>query len=139
MTVCMGALQVTGTTSFFASEQTSAEDCIVIVSDGSVSEVVSNQTNVVGQITLSRFVNPSGLIAMGRNLFRESDASGNALDNNPGDDGAGTLVQSTLEMSNVQVVEEMVNMIVAQRAYESNAKAVTTSDAMLETANGLKR
>ena len=57
----------------------------------------------------------------------------------PGDEGAGTLNQSTIEMSNVQIVEEMVNMIVAQRAYESNSKAITTSDSMLEIANGLKR
>ena len=68
-----------------------------------------------------------------------SDASGEALEGNPGDDGAGTLLQSVIEMSNVQVVEEMVNMIVAQRAYESDAKAITTSDSMLEIANGLKR
>ena len=120
-------------------DQNSTNDSIVVSSDGRVSETVNNQTNVVGQITLARFVNPAGLHAIGKNLFLETDASGAPLENNPGDDGAGTVVQNVLEMSNIQVVEEMVNMIVAQRAYESNSKAVTTSDSMLETANGLKR
>ncbi|MBQ4151914.1 MAG: flagellar hook-basal body complex protein, partial [Schwartzia sp.] len=83
--------------------------------------------------------NPAGLTAIGKNLFIETEASGEPLDGNPGEDGAGTLVQSVIEMSNIQVVEEMVNMIVAQRAYESDAKAITTSDSMLEIANGLKR
>ena len=69
----------------------------------------------------------------------ETAASGAPIESEPGADGAGFLTQGTLEMSGVQVVEEMVNMIVSQRAYESNAKAVTTSDSMLETANGLKR
>ena len=94
---------------------------------------------MVGQITLARFVNPAGLTARGNNLFIVSDASGDPIEGNPGDEGAGTLNQSTIEMSNVQIVEEMVNMIVAQRAYESNSKAITTSDSMLEIANGLKR
>ena len=73
------------------------------------------------------------------NLFLETTASGAPIESEPGADGAGVLAQNTLEMSGVQIVEEMVNMIVAQRAYESNAKAVTTSDSMLETANQLKR
>ena len=68
-----------------------------------------------------------------------SGASGDPIESNPGEDGAGTLQQNTLEMSNVQIVEEMVNMIISQRAYESNSKAVQTSDSMLEIANGLKR
>ena len=116
-------------------------DTIVISGDGQVSDKVAgqNNSNVVGQIQLARFVNPSGLTAIGKNLFVESDASGEPIVNNPGTDGTGTLVQGTLEMSNVQVVEEMVNMIVSQRAYESDSKAITTSDSMLEIANGLKR
>ena len=116
-------------------------DTIVISGDGQVSDKVAGQTNsnLVGQIQLARFVNPSGLTAIGKNLFVESDASGEPIVNNPGTDGTGTLVQGTLEMSNVQVVEEMVNMIVSQRAYESDSKAITTSDSMLEIANGLKR
>ncbi len=84
-------------------------------------------------------MNPSGLTAIGKNLFVVSEASGDAIESEPGVDGAGTLTQGTLEMSSVQIVEEMVNMIISQRAYESNSKAVTTSDSMLEIANGLKR
>ena len=120
-------------------EQDATSDSITISQNGLVSDVVNGQTNQVGQITIARFVNPAGLTAIGHNLFIESEASGAPLEGNPGDDGAGRLQQSVLEMSNVQVVEEMVNMIVAQRAYESDAKAITTSDSMLEIANGLKR
>ena len=116
-------------------------DSIVISSDGYVSYTVAgeNTSTQAGQITLARFVNPAGLTAVGKNLFVQSGASGEPIENAPGTDGSGTLIQSTLEMSNVQIVDEMVNLIVSQRAYESNSKAVTTSDSMLETANGLKR
>ena len=86
-----------------------------------------------------RFINPEGLFSYGKNLFLETTASGAPIESEPGQDGAGVLAQNTLEMSSVQIVEEMVNMIVAQRAYESNSKAVTTSDSMLEIANQLKR
>lgn len=115
-------------------------DSITISGDGRVSDTPAGDTQrEVGQIQLARFVNPSGLTAIGKNLFVVSEASGDAIENEPGVDGAGTLTQETLEMSSVQIVEEMVNMIVSQRAYESNSKAVTTSDSMLEIANGLKR
>ncbi|MGP1366719.1 MAG: flagellar basal-body rod protein FlgG [Schwartzia sp. (in: firmicutes)] len=120
-------------------DQDATSDSITISQTGLVSNVVNGATNQVGQITLARFVNPAGLTSIGHNLFVESEASGPPLEGNPGDDGAGRLQQSVLEMSNVQVVEEMVNMIVAQRAYESDAKAITTTDSMLEIANGLKR
>lgn len=93
----------------------------------------------IGQIELARFVNPAGLDSVGRNLLKETAASGAPVVSNPDVDGAGTLLQKYVEMSNVQVVEEMVNMIVAQRAYETNSKAITTSDEMLGLANGLKR
>ncbi len=120
--------------------ENSPVDSIVIAGDGQVSETPAGGTQQnVGQITLARFVNPAGLTAIGKNLFIVSEASGAAIEGNPGTDGAGTLTQGTLEMSNVQIVEEMVNMIVSQRAYESNSKAITTSDSMLEIANGLKR
>lgn len=115
---------------------------LVISSDGHVSATHATgerQQEEIGQITLVRFVNPEGLYAYGRNLFLETTASGAPIESEPGQDGAGVLEQNTLEMSSVQIVEEMVNMIVSQRAYESNAKAVTTSDSMLETANQLKR
>ncbi len=115
-------------------------DSIAISSTGAVSDTPAGGTStVVGQITLARFLNPAGLTAIGKNLFIQSEASGEPLENNPGTDGTGTLIQSALEMSSVQIVDEMVNMIVAQRAYESNSKAITTSDSMLEIANGLKR
>ena len=115
-------------------------DSIVIAGDGQVScTPAGDAQKPVGQITLARFVNPAGLTAIGKNLFVVSEASGEAIESNPGEEGAGTLTQSTLEMSNVQIVEEMVNMIISQRAYESNSKAVTTSDSMLAIANGLKR
>ena len=115
-------------------------DSIVIAGDGRVSDTPAGGTQQeVGQIQLARFVNPSGLTAIGKNLFVVSAASGDAIESEPGVDGAGTLTQGTLEMSSVQIVEEMVNMIISQRAYESNSKAVTTSDSMLEIANGLKR
>lgn len=113
---------------------------IVISGDGRVScTPAGGEQQVVGQITLARFINPAGLTPLGKNLFAVSAASGDAIEGNPGEEGAGTLAQGTLEMSNVQVVEEMVEMIISQRAYESNSKAVTTSDSMLEIANGLKR
>ena len=121
-------------------DQTSPSDSIVIAGDGTVSETpAGGTTQQVGQIVLARFVNPAGLTAIGKNLFIVSQASGEAIESNPGEQGAGTLTQGILEMSNVQIVEEMVHMIISQRAYESNSKAVTTSDSMLEIANGLKR
>jgi len=121
-------------------DESAPSDSIVISSDGRVScTPAGGEQQEVGQITLARFVNPAGLTAVGRNFFIVSEASGDAIEGNPGEEGAGVLTQGTLEMSGVQVVEEMVNMIVAQRAYESNSKAVITSDSMLEVANGLKR
>ena len=114
---------------------------ITISGEGRVFAAIpgQNEPEECGQIELTRFTNPSGLASMGKNLFLETAASGVPINSNPGEEGAGTLVQSYLEMSNVQIVEEMVNMIVAQRAYETNSKAITTSDSMLEVANGLKR
>ncbi len=76
---------------------------------------------------------------MGRNLYTTTAASGEALTSTPGSDGVGTLAQGFLEMSNVSVVEEMVNMIAAQRAYEINSKSIQTTDEMLQTANSMKR
>jgi flagellar basal-body rod protein FlgG len=92
-----------------------------------------------GRITLVRFVNPGGLYAMGKNLYRATGASGEAVEGNPGEEGFGSIAQGFLENSNVDVVTEMVSMIVAQRAYEINSKAIQTSDEMLSIANNLKR
>ncbi len=91
------------------------------------------------EIPLHTFVNPSGLFAVGDNLLRETEGSGEATEGTPGSDGVGALVNQTLEMSNVAIVDEMVAMIVGQRSYEANSKALTTGDRMLETAVGLKR
>lgn len=93
----------------------------------------------IGQVELYRFVNPAGLKAIGKNLFKETPASGVEIPGTPGLDGFGSLLQGFLEMSNVNLAEEMVNMIVAQRAYESNSKSIQTSDSMLATAIQLKR
>lgn len=91
------------------------------------------------KLQLVRFANPAGLQNMGRNLFKETDASGNAELGTPGENGFGELNQYYLEMSNVKVVEEMVNMIMAQRAYEVNSKAVQSSDEMMQLSNNLRR
>jgi flagellar basal-body rod protein FlgG len=106
---------------------------ITIGKDGvvSVTQAGSTQANQVGQLTLSTFVNPAGLQPMGDNLFLETSASGMRSESNPGLNGAGTLDQGYVETSNVNVVEEMVNMIQTQRAYEINSKAVQTSEEML--------
>jgi flagellar basal-body rod protein FlgG len=98
----------------------------------------SAETQVIGQVKLTKFINPAGLESLGGNLFKETEATGEAVEGVPGSEGFGTLAQNSLEASNVTVVEEMVGLITAQRAYEINAKAVTTSDQMLSTANNLK-
>lgn len=92
-----------------------------------------------GQIELYRFVNPKGLKSIGGNLLKETVASGPEIAGIPGYDGVGQTLHKFLEMSNVNIVDEMVDMIVAQRAYELNSKAVTTSDNMLGIAANLKR
>ena len=96
-----------------------------------VTEPGSSQSVEVGQLTVSTFVNPAGLESIGENLYLETTASGMRTESMPGMNGAGGLYQSYVETSNVNVVEEMVNMIQTQRAYEINSKAVKTSDEML--------
>jgi len=91
------------------------------------------------KVTLVRFANPAGLDAVGRNLFKETGASGTPEIGNAGENGFGTMQQGYLEMSNVKVVEEMVNLIVAQRAYEVNAKSVQAADEMMQLSNNLRR
>lgn len=92
-----------------------------------------------GRLELATFVNSAGLTSVGRNLYARSEASGDAVTGSPGESGVGTVSQNFLEMSNVNVVDEMVNMIVGQRAYEINSKAIQTADSMLGIINGLKR
>jgi len=106
---------------------------MTIGSDGVVSVLVSgnNTPSQIGNIELADFINPTGLEAIGDNLFRESAASGSPQTAIPGLDGLGTVIQGALESSNVNVVEELVNMIETQRAYEMNSKAISTTDEML--------
>ena len=109
---------------------------ISIGQDGTVSvENATGGTQNIGQIQTARFVNPAGLQAMGQNLLKETPASGAATVGAPGQTGAGQLMQGALEASNVNVVEEMVNMIETQRAYEVNSKAISAVDGMLRFLN----
>lgn len=114
---------------------------VSISTDGVVSVLQPGQSQPtqVGSLELARFVNPAGLQNIGRNLYTQTGASGDPTTGTPGEDGFGTIAQGYLEMSNVSVVDEMVNMITAQRAYEINSKAIQAADEMLQTANGLKR
>lgn len=114
---------------------------ISITSDGTVSAEIDGQEDAeqLGQIELARFSNPAGLNSIGKNLYTATVASGDPVVNTPGSEGYGTIEQNFLEMSNVKVVEEMVNMIAAQRAYEVNSKAIQAADDMLSVANQLKR
>jgi len=114
---------------------------ISIGSDGTVSVLQAGETEPteVGTIQLSRFINPAGLNSIGKNLYLPTSASGDAITGTAGEDGFGTLAQGFLEMSNVSVVEEMVNLITAQRAYEINSKSIQAADEMMQIANSLKR
>lgn len=107
---------------------------LTIGSDGTVSVMIAGDTapTQIGNITTVDFINPTGLQAIGGNLFRQTGASGDPQEGTPGLQGLGTLVQGALETSNVEIVEEMVNMITTQRAYEMNAKVVSTADQMLQ-------
>jgi flagellar basal-body rod protein FlgG len=109
--------------------------------DGTVSVLQAGDStpSEIGTIELARFVNPAGLISTGRNLYITSEASGDEMIGIPGEDALGTLAQGFLEMSNVSVVDEMVSMITAQRAYEVNSKSIQTADEMLQMANNIKR
>lgn len=106
---------------------------VTIGTDGTVSALIPNTATptVLGQIQTANFINPTGLEAVGSNLYRESGASGAPLIGTPGQAEFGTLNQGSLETSNVNVVEELVNMIETQRAYEMNSKAISTTDQML--------
>ncbi len=117
----------------------SGTSSVTIRQNGEIDVAIQGQTNTqtVGQIQLVKFVNPSGLAAMGTNLYSETEASGEPTEGTPSLAGYGSISQGMLEGSNVSVVDEMVNLIAAQRAYELNARAIQTSDEMLQTANAL--
>lgn len=107
---------------------------VTIAENGMVSVTLSGATKAteVGQITLASFVNPAGLVALGDNLYQESTASGAPVEGTAGEDGLGKIKQGALEGSNVQVVEEMVDMIAAQRSYEMNTKVLSAADNMMQ-------
>ncbi len=114
---------------------------IQVSRDGGVIAILENGVDeqTLGQIELARFINPAGLRSLGENIYTETPASGNAIIEQPGFNNTGEIIQNHLEASNVSIVDEMVNMITAQRAYELNSKSVTTADTILGTAVNLKR
>lgn len=114
---------------------------ISVGTDGTVSVLLDDEPapQNIGQIELAKFVNPAGLTNIGHNLYQETNSSGQPITGSPADPGFGLIAQGFLEISNVEVVEEMVKMITAQRAYEANSRAILTSDDMLATANQLRR
>ncbi len=114
---------------------------VSIGSDGTVSVLQAGETDPseIGNIELAKFLNPGGLNSIGKNLYLPTKASGDVITGTPGEDGFGTIAQGFVEMSNVNVVEEMVHMIAAQRAYEINSKAIKAADDILQMANNIKR
>jgi flagellar basal-body rod protein FlgG len=115
---------------------------ISVGADGTVSVVRAGSpttSSSIGQVTLARFINPAGLSNEGSNYYSQSPASGQVTLNNAGQNGTGTILGSTLEQSNVDVVNELVSLIQAQRAYEFNTKAIKVADEMLSSTNELVR
>ena len=114
---------------------------VSIGNDGIVSILEAGQTEMqqIGQIQVAKFINPAGLHSMGSNLYINTSASGAPIVTVPGTDGAGELRQGFVEMSNVQLVDEMTDLITGQRAYDAASKAIMTSDQMLQTVTNLKR
>ena len=113
---------------------------LAVAGDGTLTAKVGDQpATQLGQLQLVNFPNPSGLESFGGNLYRETVASGAATTGTPGSDGFGSMVQGFLERSNVEVVSELVGLIVSQRAYETNSKAISSADEMLTTVNQIIR
>jgi len=114
---------------------------VSIGTDGTVSVVQAGQTQatVMGQISTTNFINPAGLHSLGDNLYIDTDSSGQPVEGTPGIDGLGMIRQGFVELSNVELVVELTDLITGQRAYDANSKVITTSDEMLQTVNGLKR
>ncbi|MFK7955619.1 MAG: flagellar basal-body rod protein FlgG [Lysobacterales bacterium] len=115
----------------------SGAETVTLAPDGTVTVKVGGQDTAtqVGTLQLADFVNPTGLQAVGQNLFRESAASGTPQTGNPAQNGLGSLLQGSLETSNVNSVEELIGLIETQRAYEMNSRAIATADQMLEYVN----
>ncbi len=114
---------------------------LTIANDGTVTaeDPTTGAVTNLGQITIADFINPAGLTPKGESLYMPSEASGDAIVGNPTEDQFGSVRQGMIELSNVKLVNEMVDLITAQRAYEANSKAITTTDSMLDTVNRLKR
>jgi flagellar basal-body rod protein FlgG len=112
---------------------------VTIGPNGIITTTTNNQQQQLGQVNISDFINPDGLKQIGGNLYTETDASGPPQDGPPGLEGRGTLQQNYLENSNVRVVDEMVRLIQAQRAYEVNSKTIQAADEMMSQANNLRR
>jgi flagellar basal-body rod protein FlgG len=114
---------------------------LTVSEDGKISVILPGEKNSteIGQVELVRFINPSGLKSLGGNLYAQSDASGEPVVSLPGEEGTGTILQNYSEASNVQIVDEMVNMISAQRAFEIISKAIQVGEDMMQVANNLKR
>jgi len=114
---------------------------VSIGTDGTITAVQPGQVEatVIGQIQTTNFINPAGLHSTGDNLYMETDSSGQPVEGTPGVDGLGILRQGFVELSNVELVVELTDLITGQRAYDSNSKVITTSDEMLQTVNNLKR
>ena len=112
---------------------------VTIGKDGSVQATkVGGATSIIGNIELAKFVNPGGLTSVGDNLYEQNEASGTPIIGTPNSSSFGSVNQGYLEASNVDIVEEMVSMIAAQRAYEVNSKTVQTVEQMMQMANNLK-
>jgi flagellar basal-body rod protein FlgG len=111
---------------------------VTISEDGNATVQSSNGSQTF-RLTTTRFANPSGLRSLGGNLYEETAASGTPETGNPGEQGFGRTIQGYIETSNVNIVEEMVNLIIAQRAYEINSKSIQTSDEMLQNIANMKR
>src|SRR5262245_16050727 len=114
---------------------------VSIAKDGNVTMQVAGQSapQAIGQLRITRFANPAGLRSEGSNLYFETGASGTPQDGTPGTDGAGQILQGTLERSNVEVATELVKLIIAQRAYEVNSRAIRSSDEMMQQVNNIAR
>jgi len=114
---------------------------VTISTDGIVSVRTPGSATATeaGQLQVARFQNPAGLRSIGRNLFQETESSGTATLGIPGENGVGTVAQGFLESSNVSVVEEIIQMVTGQRAYEANSKVIQTADTLLSTAINVKR
>ncbi|MCL1980708.1 MAG: flagellar basal-body rod protein FlgG [Proteobacteria bacterium] len=122
-------------------ETTIPEDArnVTISETGIISAIIGDSTTStqLGTVDIADFVNSAGLIAIGKNMFRETDASGPPIVGTPGANGIGTLLQGYVENSNVNMVEELTQMITAQRAFEINSKVITTSDEMMRTVTNM--